>query len=173
MRGRVRAVLVAGARLGVTRVGIALAAVSLAAAPLSAQRPRGPQAEARLDVIAARTPSLQVGGGLNVPAGLYVRLAGTVGAGVAWRDGAQRGAARADVTARFHLDPFRESALGLYGLAGLSAMGDGFEGWRPRILVGLGVESRARGRRVLAGELSLGGGVRAALVLRRSRAAGR
>jgi len=157
----------------VTALAALVPGVLLAAGPLAAQRPAGRQAEARLDVLAARTPSLQAGGSLNVPAGLYVRLAGTVAAGVAWRDGARRGAARADLAARFHLDPFRESPLGLYGLAGLSAMGDGFEGWRPRVLVGVGVESRARGRRVLAGELSLGGGVRVGLVVRRARAAGR
>lgn len=148
-------------------------AIAIAASPAAAQAPRGAQVEGRLDAIAARTPTLQAGVGGNVPAGLYVRLAATAAAGLAVRDGATRGAARADLAARFHLDPFRESRFGLYGLAGLSAMGDGFEGWRPRVLVGLGLESRPRGGRVLAGELALGGGVRAAVVLRRARARGR
>ncbi|MCC6928021.1 MAG: hypothetical protein IT359_03410 [Gemmatimonadaceae bacterium] len=156
------------------RAGTALAlAAALFPALAHAQRPTGTQFEARLDAIAARTPSLQLGGGFNVPAGLYVRIGGTVAGGIARRNGVTHGAARADVIARFLLDPFAESPIALYGLGGLSAMVDPFEHARPRVVVGLGIESRVRNRRALAAELALGGGVRIAGVIRRGRRAGR
>jgi len=154
-------------------VAALVAALATVAAPAAAQRPAGVQWEGRVDAIGARTPALQLGVGANVAAGLYVRVGGGLAAGLAYRDREARGAARADVTARFHLDPFRESRIGLYGLGGVSAMYDGFEHWRPRVVAGLGVESRARKRTLLAAELSLGGGVRAAFVLRRARGFGR
>lgn len=151
---------------------LALSATLLPAS-VAAQRPTGPQLELRLDAIAARTPSLQLGGGVNVPAGLYVRLGATVAGGVAHRDGISHGAARGEVIARFLLDPFAEFPVALYGLGGLSAMVDPFEHTRPRVVVGLGIESRVRNRRAVAAELSLGGGVRLGALIRRGRRFGR
>lgn len=141
--------------------------------PALAQRPTGRQLELRADLIAARTTSAQVGVGVNVPAGLYVRVGATAAVGAAHRFGELRTAARGDLVARFLFDPFREVPLGLYGMGGVSAMYDPFERWRPRVVVGMGVEGRVRGRRVLAGEIALGGGVRASLVVRRARTSGR
>ncbi len=157
------------------RVGAMLGVLAIVLAPVcaSAQRPTGIQYEARLDAIAARTPSLQLGGGLNVPAALYVRLGATVAGGIAHRDGVTHGAARGEVIARFLLDPFAEFPLALYGLGGLSAMVDPFEHTRPRVVVGLGIESRVRNRRAIAAELSLGGGIRLGAVVRRGRRFGR
>ena len=157
------------ARLVVGAAGVAL----FVSTPVAAQRPSGAQGELRLDVIAASTPSVQIGAGVNVPAGLYVRLGGTVAAGFANRDGTTHGAARGEVIARFLLDPFAESPHALYGLGGISAMVDPFEQWRPRVVVGLGIESRVRNRRAVAAELSLGGGVRLGFAIRRGRTFGR
>ncbi|HEX4934802.1 MAG TPA: hypothetical protein VFV33_16545 [Gemmatimonadaceae bacterium] len=157
-------------------VAMWLAAAALGAiAPrrAAAQRPSGRQFEARLDAIAASTPALQLGAGVNIPAGLYVRLGATAAGGLAHRDGVTHGSARAEVIARFLLDPFNEFPLALYGLGGLSAMVDPFEEWRPRVVVGLGLESRVRNRRAIAAELSVGGGVRIGAVIRRGRRLGR
>lgn len=152
---------------------LATLALVAVAAPLAAQRPTGRQFEGRVDLVAADTPSLQLGLGLNVPAGIHVRVAAIVAGGVAHRDDVTHGAARADLVARFLLDPYREFPLGLYGLAGLSAMHDPFERWRPRVMVGVGVESRVRSGRAIAAELSLGGGVRMGVAVRRARRSGR
>jgi hypothetical protein len=135
--------------------------------------PAGPQVELRLEGIAARTAALQAGVGVYVPAGRYVRLGGVAAAGAAWRDGAPRTSARVDGIAHFLLDPFRESRLALYGIGGVSLMYDGFEHTRPNLVVGIGVEGTPRRGRVAAFELALGGGVRAAVVVRRARPAGR
>lgn len=167
--------MVSPRRIGVL-VGVlvsALVSVLSAARSVAAQAPAGVQVEARAEYIEARTSTLQGGAGLNVPAGRYVRLGTVVAGGVAIRGGAARGAARADLLARFLLDPFRESRVGLYGIGGISALYDGFEETRARLMLGVGVETRPRGRHVLAGELALGGGVRIAFVVRRARRSGR
>lgn len=153
--------------------GATLVAASVLASPLLAQRPVGRQFEGRVDLIAADTPSLQAGLGLNIPAGIYVRMGATIAGGVAHRDAVTHGAARGDVVARFLLDPYREFPLGLYGLGGLSAMYDPFEGWRPRVVAGVGLESRVRRGRAIAAELALGGGVRLGVAVRRARRSGR
>ena len=141
--------------------------------PADAQRAVGSQPEFRADVITSRDPTLQIGGGINVPAGIYARVGLTVAGGVAVRDRSVRSAARLDAHARFLLDPFREYPVGVYGMGGISVMYDGFERWRPRVTVGLGLESRARRGHTTAFEIALGGGVRAGVVVRRARAMGR
>ena len=150
-----------------------LLAPSFSTGALRAQRPSGTQFEGRLDLVAARTTSVQAGLSANVTAGLYIRMGVTIAAGVARRGDVAHGAARAELTARFLMDPFREAPLGVYGIGGLSAMTDGFEGWRPRIVVGAGIESRIHGGRAIAAEVALGGGVRVAAVVRRARRVGR
>lgn len=157
------------------RLRAVAAILLLGAAPhaLQAQRPSGWQGEWRVDATAARTPSLQLGAGANVPAGLYARLAGALSAGPARRGGVTHLAWRADATARFHFDPFREGRRGVYGLGGVSLLHDPFEAWRPRVHAGVGVEGPRRGRHVVAAELTLGGGVRLGVVVRRARALGR
>lgn len=155
-------------------------ALLLGARPVAAQTPArlaiapaGAQVELRVEGIAARTSALQLGAGVNVPAGRYLRLGGAVAAGAAWRSGAPRASARADGVAHFLLDPFRESPLGLYGIGGVSLMYDGFEHTRPNLVVGVGVEGTPRRGRIAAFELALGGGVRAAVIIRRARRTGR
>ena len=150
------------------RIGLIVLALG---APLgaSAQRSAGPRAEGRVEVIAARHSTLQAGVGFNAAAGSYVRWGLVAAAGVTNRDDAATATWRADVVVRFLLDPFRESRRGLYGLAGVSVMDDGSRDIEPAILVGVGVEGRARGAVIPAVELALGGGTRLAVVLRRTR----
>lgn len=131
-------------------------------------RPAGPQGELRVDAIGSRAPTLQLGVAANVPAGIYVRLGLLAAGGRAWHDGSSRSAARADATIRFLLDPFRESRVGLYGIGGVSAMYDGFEKWRARLLVGFGLEGPASRRLSPSLEVVLGGGLRLGVVVRRS-----
>lgn len=159
----------------VVAVVLALSLVPLVAPQhLDAQRvgpPRvaGAQPEVRVDALGARAPTLEFGVGANVPAGLYVRLGLLAAGGSAWRRGSSRSAARVDATTRFLLDPFRESRVGLYGVGGVSAMYDGFEKWRARLLVGFGLEGPASHGRISSLEVALGGGLRVGLVVRRSR----
>lgn len=128
-----------------------------------------PQLEWRADVTAADAPDAHLGLGMNVRAGWYVRLGAGVAAGaVRTDDGSWLGSQRVDVAARFLLDPFKERPRALYGGAGVSAR---FVEGRadPVLLLVLGVEGRPRERWTPAAEIALGGGVRAGVVLRRTR----
>lgn len=137
--------------------------------PLAAQVQRSMRPELRVDALASRAPSLQLGLGAAFPVGTYVRLAAIAGGGVARRHGTSGGAARADVVVRFLLDPYGEARLGFYGLGGLSVRYDEFDQWRPDAMIGFGLEGRFRTPLTPAFELSLGGGVRAGVVLRWTR----
>lgn len=156
-------------RAGLQR-GLGLLAIALGV-PLgaSAQRNSGPRMEGRVEVIVARHATVQAGAGFNVAAGNYVRWGLVMAAGATRRDDRTAATWRADVVVRFLLDPFRESPRGLYGLAGVSVMDDGARDVEPAILIGVGVEGRARGVVIPAVELALGGGARIAVVLRRTR----
>jgi hypothetical protein len=130
----------------------------------------GPQPELRAEIIAGDPWHLLAGAGVSIPAGIYTRLGINGAAGVARADSATLGAARIDGTVRFLLDPFRQSRVGLYGLAGVSGMFLESDGWTPRVLLGLGLEGRARWGTISSVEVALGGGARVSLVMRRARA---
>lgn len=133
-----------------------------------AQASRALQPELRADLIAARQDAVHLGVGVAVPTGTYLRLAFVAAAGPVWHDGRTSAGGRADATARFVIDPFRQSTWGMHGAAGLGALYDEHERWRPVILLALGVEGPPIGATIPAFELGLGGGVRAGLVLRRA-----
>jgi hypothetical protein len=121
--------------------------------------------ELRLDVLAARDPSVQLGGGVAVPTGTYTRLA-IVGAIGTKMVAPRRALGRVDFLARFGLDPFGESRYGLYGFGGVG-------GWTARdakpdygLVVGAGLEGSLARRATLAAEVGLGGGVRIGIVVR-------
>lgn len=143
---------VCGRRRGAVVRAVALLALApLAATPVAAQTivfaPRV-QPELRVEVVA-------------------------VGAGVVAAAGAERLAQRADLTMRFLLDPFAQTAWGPYAGGGLTVRRDGSERAVAGLVLVLGVEGR-RGRRwTPSAEFALGEGVRFALVLRRSRTNGR
>jgi hypothetical protein len=102
-----------------------------------------------------------------VGSGAFAQLVVAAGVGPAWWHGGRRVSVRADLLARFQLDPFREAAWGLYAAGGLSALDDGFEAPRALLTLLLGAELPSRARGGWAVEIGLGGGVRAALILRR------
>jgi hypothetical protein len=166
----------------VSRVAAAWAlAAAVAGAPaLSAQQPATPPIapELRVDVITGHDPAIQVGGGVQIPAGYYARIGldvavGTPGgrrlaAGLGGLDG------RIDLLARFLLDPFRQTAYGLSLGGGASLRAERGERARPLLLVALDVEGRRSARGLVpAVQVGLGGGVRVGVILRRGAPGGR
>ena len=127
--------------------------------------------EARLDVIAGRQPAVQVGAGLQIPMGYYVRIGLDGAAGVATGSvsaGTNRADARADLLVRFLLDPFRQSAYGLSVGGGVSARAEPGDHVRPRLLVAADLEGRRSSHGLVpALQVGLGGGVRVGVILRR------
>jgi hypothetical protein len=136
-----------------------------AAGTASAQLP-----EIRLDAFAGREGGAQIAGGALFDAGLNVRLAMIGGAGVARRPGgAVVGVQRAEVVARFLLDPMRRSARGLYFAGGVGAVHTGGDDVRAVLVALVGVEGRPRGSVAPALEAGVGGGARLGVMLRRTR----
>ena len=127
------------------------------------------QSEVRVDGLFASSGAVQAGYGVSIPAGIYLRsgLVGGVGGG------AHGFETRADLLARFSLDPFRQSRWAPYGGAGISGR------FRPTraggshayLLTYLGIEgplsAGSRAGWVPAFELGLGGGARIGVILRR------
>lgn len=126
------------------------------------------QPEIRADVIAARVSSAEAGAALSIPLGLYVRgsLAGALGT-ARHRDESSL-AGRVDASTRFLLDPFRERGWAPYGVGGVSLRHDDYDGWRPYLLLAVGLEGPERGGIVPAFELGIGGGARFGVVVRRA-----
>jgi hypothetical protein len=155
-------------RAGALAATVAALVLLSAASPARAQQPRTPVApELRLDVIGARPTSVQGAVGVEIPAGYYVRVGLLLGAGPTIANGTTRAAGRADVLARFLIDPFRQSRWGFSAGAGVSVRADPGERVRPRLLVALDLE----GRRSRAGvspavQIGLGGGVRGGVAVR-------
>ena len=145
-------------------------------AMLRAQLPRAAVApEVRLDVIGGRPSSVQGAVGLELPAGAYVRVGLLAGLGATVeRAETSRAAGRVDVLARFLLDPFRQSRLGLSAGAGVSVRADPGERVSPKLLVALDLEGRRWANGVTpALQIGLGGGVRGGVGLRWSGRAAR
>ena len=151
-------------------VGVSIISAVAAAGALSAQTPQqAVQTEWRIDGIFARTAGGEVGLGVSLPVGIYVRngLVGGIGFGQHGVEG------RTDLLSRFSLDPFRQSRWSLYGGGGISGRyrteGDG--GSRAYLLLFVGLEGplplgRTSGW-VPAFEAGLGGGARAGVIIRR------
>jgi hypothetical protein len=131
--------------------------------------------EVRVDATSATVQRLELSAGAAIPLGTYVRLALLAGGGLARDDrsgspayGDRVAAARADVVARFQLDPFHQSLHGAYSGAGLSYLASKGERGRLYLTLLAGLELRDRGHIVPAIELGLGGGVRIGIALRRA-----
>jgi hypothetical protein len=157
-----------------SRIAMVLLAMAILSADARAQqRPPG-RAEVRIDATSAEVDRLALGAGAAIPMGTYVRLALLAGGGIARydarSDGTQRtvSAARADVVARFQIDPFHQSRRGVYGGGGVSYLAS--KGSRGQAFVTLvaGMELRDRGHVAPAIEVALGGGLRIGVALRRS-----
>lgn len=154
----------------------AVLVLCFAASPLVAQtyafRPTL-QPEWRAEVAVARRASALGMAGLNIPLGIYVRAGVNAGLGVADTPSGAALALRADMSARFLLDPFAQHSWGPYAGGGLTVRRNGDERARIGVLLVLGVERRRAGRWSSAIEAALGEGARLAIVLRKSRENGR
>lgn len=148
---------------------LALAAFAIAVAGgLHAQVAPASYPELRVDAINGRGNTLQAGGGLTMPAEIYVRIAFDVAAGATWRDGSAHASGRADVIARFSLDPLREVPLGLSLGGGVSVPMVEGDRTRPYATVVIDLEGKRHGSWSPALQVGLGGGVRVGLAFRRS-----
>jgi hypothetical protein len=151
-------------------VGVSIICALAAVPALSAQTPQqAVQTEWRSDGIFARTAGAEVGLGVSLPVGIYVRngVVGGIGVGQHGVEG------RTDLLSRFSLDPFRQSRWALYGGGGISGRyrteADG--GSRAYLLLFIGLEGplplgRTSGW-VPAFEAGLGGGARIGVIIRR------
>ena len=103
---------------------------------------------------------MHAGAGITAPLGTYVRFGavGGVGTGAAGLSG------RADVIARFTLDPFRERQWAPYAVGGVSARFD--DRSRQFLLLLAGIEGPVRGGFAPAVEFGFGGSLRVGLALR-------
>jgi hypothetical protein len=158
----------------VRRVAAAWAlAVAIAGVPAArAQQPVTPPIapELRVDLIAGHDPAIQLGGGVQIPAGYYARIGidAAVGAPISQRAGSGLDG-RLDLLARFLLDPFRQTAYGLSLGGGASLRAEPGDHVRPLLLVALDVEGRRSTRGFApALQVGLGGGLRVGVVLRRA-----
>jgi hypothetical protein len=133
-----------------------------------AQERQHPYTEVRSDVVVARGNALEAGAALEIPLDYYVRLGLGASGGVARRDGATLGVARADVIARFLLDPFREVPWGLSLGGGLSVPVVAGDRAKPYLAIVMDVEGPRRHGISPAVQLGLGGGARLGIALRRS-----
>jgi hypothetical protein len=152
-------------------VPVAFAAALMAMSSARAQNQPSTYAEYRADGIIGRGTTVQGGAGASVPLGIYVRLGVDGAAGATWRDQTSRASGRVDVIARFLLDPFRETPVGLSFGGGLSVpYTNGDTRLQPYLTAVIDVEGRMRGPVTPAVQIGLGGGTRIGFLLRASRA---
>ena len=156
-------------------IAILVAGLAATAEPASAQAftfapTVQPEISASAAVSAGSGPFAGVA--LNVPAGYYVRIANGLSFGRELGT-AQRNSVRADMTARFLVDPFAESRWGPY------AGGGAFVAWREGdagrvgLLLIVGADLPFRGHWRPAIEVGVGGGARLSLIFKRARTSGR
>jgi hypothetical protein len=134
--------------------------------------------ELRADVLFGHQPAVQLGGGVQIPLGYYVRLGVDGAVGVRVREdylpSSSRIDARMDLLTRFLLDPFRQSRYGLSLGGGIGLRAEPGDHVRPVLLAALDVEGQrwANGW-VPALQVGLGGGARVGIVLRKGTARAR
>lgn len=164
------------------RLALAAALGVLAATRLPAQVIRGTPAprdttrarpELRIDYLGARLHAVHVGAGVTVPAGTYARVGVVAGAGPGWGPG--RGAfpsVRADVVARFLIDPYRRSRIGVSIGGGVGIRHDDGD-TRGLALLVVDVEGQGTRGWIPFASGGIGGGVRVTAGLRRAASFGR
>lgn len=156
--------LTRGASSAVIAAIIALAA----AAPASAQRVAPPPLRPEWRLEAAAPARLEVGGGLSLPAGRYVRIAPMVALGPAWRGGTAGLGGRVEVTGRFTLDPFDQVRWTPYGAGGVALACPPGAPCAPRLVARIGVEGPPSGGWRLAAEAGVGDGAHLTIGWRRA-----
>jgi hypothetical protein len=152
-------------------VGLMVAAPASAPAQQFGIRPTV-QPELRAAVVVSGTSSAMAGAAVNVPAGLYLRVAASLDGGIA--AGSDPGAtARVELTGRFLADPFHEGRWGPYAGGGVAGSWRTHDHGRPALVLVVGTDLPSRGRWTPAVELGVGGGARVLVAFRRTRLAGR
>ena len=129
-----------------------------------------PYAESRGDVIIGRGTAGEVGAGVQLPMGYYVRLGFTGAVGATRRSDSTLTSLRGDLIARFLLDPFRETkwALSLGGGVSVPYV-DGDKSTQPYATLVLDLEGPRTNGVSPAIQLGLGGGTRIGVVFRTSK----
>ncbi|HET9010166.1 MAG TPA: hypothetical protein VFN38_00060 [Gemmatimonadaceae bacterium] len=156
-----------------SRIALGVAVLAAVPRPARAQLPETPgvMPELRGDVILGRAASVQLGAGVQVPAGYYVRVGVDGAVGMRVGDAsvpAHEVNGRLDVLVRFLLDPFRQTAYGLSLGGGMSLRAEPHDRARPVLLVAVDLEGRRSTRGLVpAVQVGLGGGTRIGVVLRR------
>jgi hypothetical protein len=156
-------------RLRVLHAWLAFALIGIAGRRTYAQLPTPAYGEYRADALLGRGTTAQAGLGAVFLMGTYVRTTVDAAGGATWRDDETRASGRADVIARFLLDPFREARLGLSVGGGVSVpyvSGDAHV--RPFLTAVIDLEGRIRGNITPALQVGLGGGTRLGFALRTS-----
>ena len=120
--------------------------------------------EGRVDALIASRTATELGAGIFVPLGTYVR-AGLVG-GIGPTNNPLQLTGRAELVGRFLLDPLYEHRWGPYIAGGLGVAS------RPYVLVLLGLEGPRWGSVTPALEAGVGAGIRLGFALRRSQVKG-
>jgi hypothetical protein len=157
------------ARAALLALMVAPSAASLRAQQAAPPRTRA-RVEARLDYLGPDPHAVQVGLGVNVPLGTYLRVALIGAGGRSWNDGRTGGSLRADVVGRFSFDPFRERRWGLSAGGGLSVRHDQVtperSRWQPLLALVVDLEGPRLGSVAPALQLGLGGGARVGAIIR-------
>lgn len=158
------------ARALASAIGAVIVLAGAAAAQGAGVPAPAPMPEIRVDAIVGHQPTVQLGAGVQLPVGYYVRVGVDAAAGIPVGNDQEprRFDGRVDLLARFLLDPFRQRAYGLSVGGGLSARAEPGDRVRPLLLVAMEVEGRRSARGwVPALQVGLGGGARIGFVLRR------
>ncbi|MDB4907342.1 MAG: hypothetical protein JWO05_2126 [Gemmatimonadetes bacterium] len=125
---------------------------------------------ARVDALGGRLPSVQGGGTVSIPAGIYARVDFTVAAGYRGAHGLEssgKATGRGDVMMRFLFDPIGEQRWGLSAGAGVSLKEMDVDRYRPVLLLGIETEGPMVLKRFRpAFTAGLGGGWRLGALLR-------
>jgi len=152
-----------------------LAAAALFGVDAQSQRlgPGGLKLEGRMEVVAARHATYEVGAGVSYPLSSYARAAVWASGGwpigdVSTEQRVPNGIARAEGVVRFLLDPFKERERGFYAGAGVGVRWVADASGTEYLLVLLGLE-REVVKVLTAIELGVGDGARVALVFRQPR----
>jgi hypothetical protein len=134
--------------------------------------------EARVDARWSRSNAVELGWSLIIPASPYLRTHLTAAGGYIWRDQRWMRESRYEASARFLLDPFRQSQYGLSfgggvgmtnsdGLFGPpNQYGVRFQKWRPFLLAYSDLELRKSAGLTPALQLGIGSGIRFGIVIR-------
>jgi hypothetical protein len=130
----------------------------------------GVMPELRADVLFGHQSAAQLGAGMQIPFGYYVRLGldGAVGVRLGDVGAGSRMDGRVDLLTRFLLDPFRQNRYGLSLGGGIGLRAEPGDHVRPVLLAALDLEGvRWSSGWVPALQVGLGGGARLGIVLRR------